>query len=110
MTAFSSVDTAVEAMRLGAFHYVTKPFDVDEIALLAKNALETIRLRREVRALRGVHQREYAFDAIIGKSGARRRSRELLGFDPLLGLANHGVDDPPEEPPLDAWVPARHLP
>jgi DNA-binding NtrC family response regulator len=40
MTAFSSVDTAVEPMRLGSFHYVTKPFDVDEIVMLAKSALE----------------------------------------------------------------------
>jgi two-component system response regulator PilR (NtrC family) len=70
MTAFSSVRTAVEAMRLGAFHYVTKPFDIDEIVRLARSALETIRLRREVRALRRNRQHEYAFDAIIGTSPA----------------------------------------
>ena len=78
MTAFSSVDTAVEAIKLGAFHYVTKPFDVEEIVLLARSALETIRLRREVRALRGSHQREYAFDAIIGTSSAVQHVRTLL--------------------------------
>jgi two-component system response regulator AtoC len=78
MTAFSSIDSAVEAMRRGAFHYVSKPFDVDEIAMLAKTALETIRLRREVRALKGSHQHEYAFDAIIGASRPVQRVRELL--------------------------------
>jgi two-component system, NtrC family, response regulator AtoC len=78
MTAFSNVATAVEAMKLGAFHYVSKPFDVDEMALLAKSALETIRLRREVRALKGSHQRQYAFDAIIGTSRAVLRMKELL--------------------------------
>jgi DNA-binding NtrC family response regulator len=78
MTAFSSVDTAVEAMRLGAFHYVTKPFDVDEIVMLAKSALETIRLRREVRALKGSRQREYAFDAMIGTSRPVLKVKDLL--------------------------------
>ena len=78
MTAFSSVDTAVEAMKLGAFHYVTKPFDLDEIALLARSALETIRLRREVRALKGSHQREYAFDTFIGISSAVQQVKTML--------------------------------
>ena len=78
MTASTSVDTAVEAMRLGAFHYVTKPFDVDEIAMLAKSALEPIRLRREVRALKGSHQREYGFEAIIGTSRSAQRVKGLL--------------------------------
>jgi DNA-binding NtrC family response regulator len=78
MTAFSSIDTAIEAMRLGAFHYVTKPFDLDEIVMLAKSALDTIRLRREVRALKGSRQREYAFDAIIGTSRPVQKVKELL--------------------------------
>ncbi len=49
LTAFSSVDTAVEAMKHGAYHYANKPFNLDEIALLVEKALETTRLRREVR-------------------------------------------------------------
>ena len=52
LTAYSSVDTAVEAMKQGAYHYANKPFNLDEIALLVEKALETTRLRREVRALR----------------------------------------------------------
>ena len=49
MTAFSTVENAVEAMKLGAFHYVNKPFNLDEVALLVEKALETSRLRREGR-------------------------------------------------------------
>jgi DNA-binding NtrC family response regulator len=78
MTAYSSVSNAVEAMKLGAFHYVNKPFDMDEIVLLAEQALETTRLRREVRALRGSQRREYRFDAIIGSSPAMQNVKSLL--------------------------------
>src|SRR5262245_46014942 len=46
LTAFSSVDTAVEAMKAGAYHYANKPFHLDEIALLVEKALETTKLRR----------------------------------------------------------------
>jgi DNA-binding NtrC family response regulator len=78
MTAFSSIDTAVEAIRSGAFHYISKPFDLEEITLLAKSALEATRLRREVRALRGSRHREYAFDAIIGTSPVMHGMKNLL--------------------------------
>jgi DNA-binding NtrC family response regulator len=78
MTAFSSVENAVAAMKLGAFHYVNKPFDLDEISLLARQALETTRLRREVRAIRGNQRREYGFDAVIGDSPAMQRVKALL--------------------------------
>lgn len=78
MTAFSSIESAVEAMKLGAFHYVNKPFDLEEIVLLADKALETTRLRREVRALRSSEGREYGFDAIIGNSPAMQTVKSLL--------------------------------
>jgi DNA-binding NtrC family response regulator len=65
-------------MKLGAFHYVNKPFDVEEIVLLADKALETTRLRREVRALRSSQSREFGFDAIIGNSPAMQRVKSLL--------------------------------
>src|SRR5690242_18231671 len=52
LTAVSSIDTAVEAMKAGAFHYANKPFHLDEISLLVQKALETTKLRREVRTLR----------------------------------------------------------
>ena len=78
MTAFSSIENAVEAMKLGVFHYINKPFDVEEIVLLADKALETTRLRREVRALRSSQSREFGFDAIIGNSPAMQRVKSLL--------------------------------
>ena len=78
MTAFSTIENAVEAMKLGAFHYVNKPFNLDEVVLLADKALETVSLRREVVALRSSHGRDYGFDAIIGDSPAMIRVKELL--------------------------------
>ena len=78
MTAFSTVENAVEAMKLGAFHYVNKPFNLDEVALLVDKALETSQLRREVRALRSSQGREFGFDAIIGSSPAMQQVKSLL--------------------------------
>ena len=49
LTAYATVDTAVEAMKIGAYHFANKPFNVDDVALLVAKALETTRLRREVR-------------------------------------------------------------
>jgi two-component system, NtrC family, response regulator AtoC len=78
MTAYSSVQNAVDAMRLGAYHYVNKPFNLDEVALMVEKALETIRLRREVRTLRSSQGSEYSFDAIIGASSAMVQVKTLL--------------------------------
>jgi DNA-binding NtrC family response regulator len=78
MTAFSTVESAVEAMKLGAYHYVNKPFNLDEVALLVEKALETSQLRREVRALRSSEGREYALDSIIGGSPAMQAVKALL--------------------------------
>jgi DNA-binding NtrC family response regulator len=78
MTAFSSVDNAVDAMREGAYHYFNKPFDLDDVAATVEKALETSRLRREVRTLRTSASREYSFDAIIGQSPAMLRVKNLL--------------------------------
>jgi two-component system, NtrC family, response regulator AtoC len=68
LTAFSSIETAVEAMKHGAYHYANKPFNLDEIALLVDKALETTRLRREVRTLRASQAQPYSFDRIVGAS------------------------------------------
>jgi two-component system response regulator AtoC len=62
MTAFSTVENAVEAMKLGAYHYVNKPFNLDEVTMLVEKALETSQLRREVRALRSSQSQEYSFE------------------------------------------------
>ena len=80
LTAYSSVETAVEAMKQGAYHYANKPFNLDEIALLVEKALETTRLRREVRALRASQAQPYSFDRIVGESQALvSRARRCCG-------------------------------
>ena len=78
LTAYSSVDNAVEAMKHGAYHYANKPFNVDEIALLVAKALETTQLRREVRALRASQAQPYSIDRIVGESDAMVGVRALL--------------------------------
>ena len=78
LTAYSSVDTAVEAMKHGAYHYANKPFNLDEIALLVEKALETTRLRREVRVLRAGQAQPYSFDRIVGTSQALTTVKALL--------------------------------
>jgi DNA-binding NtrC family response regulator len=78
LTAYSSVDTAVEAMKHGAYHYANKPFNLDEIALLVEKALETTRLRREVRVLRATQAQPYSFDRIVGTSQALTTVKALL--------------------------------
>jgi DNA-binding NtrC family response regulator len=78
MTAFSTVESAVEAMKLGAYHYINKPFNLDEMAMLVEKALETSQLRREVRTLRRTNEQEYGFDAIVGQSPAMQQIKALL--------------------------------
>jgi two-component system response regulator AtoC len=78
LTAYSSVDNAVEAMKHGAYHYANKPFNVDEIALLVEKALETTQLRREVRALRASQAQPYSIDRIVGDSDVMVGVRALL--------------------------------
>jgi DNA-binding NtrC family response regulator len=78
LTAYSNIETAVEAMKQGAYHYANKPFNIDEIALLVEKALETTRLRREVRTLRASQAQPYSLDRIVGASDAVVAVRALL--------------------------------
>jgi two-component system, NtrC family, response regulator AtoC len=78
LTAHSSVDAAVEAMKQGAYHYASKPFNLDEIAFLVEKALETTRLRREVKALRASQSQPFAIDRIVGESPAIKAAKALL--------------------------------
>lgn len=78
LTAHSSVQIAVEAMKAGAHHYANKPFNLDEIAVLVEKALETTELRREVRALRTSQGRPYSPDRIVGDSEAMTALRTLI--------------------------------
>ncbi len=78
MTAFSTVENAVDAMKHGAYHYLNKPFNLDDVAAVVEKALETSRLRREVRAYRTSQSREYSFDAIVGRAPAMASVKALL--------------------------------
>src|SRR5258706_14404051 len=73
MTAFGSVSTAVEAMKVGAFDYVQKPFEIEEMELKIEKALELRRMRHELDYLRHTQQDIYNFEHIIGSSGALQR-------------------------------------
>ncbi len=70
MTAFGSVTTAVEAMKSGAFDFVQKPFEIEEMEIKIEKALELRRMRHELDYLRHTQNDIYEFDRIIGSSGA----------------------------------------
>ncbi len=72
LTATKTVKTAVRAMRLGAYDYITKPFDVEELSIIVKKALETQKLEEEVKYLRTEVEKKYEFSNIIGKSKEMR--------------------------------------
>jgi two-component system, NtrC family, response regulator HydG len=78
MTAFGAVESAVEAMRRGAYHYLTKPFQLREVLLYAERALAERRLRDENRALRRVAIERASLGRIIGRSAAMRALYELI--------------------------------
>ncbi len=68
ITAFASHETAIEAMKLGAYDYITKPFKIDEIKLVIRKALEKRRLERENSRLRKELETKYGLGNIIGRS------------------------------------------
>ena len=68
LTAYGTIDTAVEAMKRGAYSYVTKPFNRRELLLQIKNGLEKSGLSREVRRLKALVGEKYGLENIIGKS------------------------------------------
>jgi two-component system response regulator PilR (NtrC family) len=78
ITAYSSVESAIEAMRLGAFHYIPKPFKNEEVLLTIKKGLEQRRLTTENRALRKQLKERYGLDGILGKSRPMQEVFELI--------------------------------
>src|SRR6185369_2877054 len=68
MTAYGSVDTAVEAMKRGAYDFVTKPLNLDEVEILIKRALKSRTLEKENIELKKQVERKYTIDGILGKS------------------------------------------
>ena len=78
MTAYASTETAVEAMKSGAYDYITKPFKVDEVKLIIKNALEKINLKIENILLKKELQEGYQFGNVIGISNGMREIYDLI--------------------------------
>jgi len=78
MTAYGSVDTAVEAMRRGAWHFVTKPLHLDEVEMQLKRALRSQTLETENQQLVQQVKKSHALDRLIGKSVAIERVAELV--------------------------------
>jgi DNA-binding NtrC family response regulator len=78
MTAFGSVDTAVEAMKRGAFDYVSKPFRTEELLLTLRRAHEETSLRREVARLRRNAKEDAPGVEMVGRSPAIERVRDLI--------------------------------
>lgn len=68
MTSYGDVEMAVNAMKWGAYDYVNKPFNLEDVRLSVRKALETIRLKKEVELLRNEQRSKYGFDNIIGTS------------------------------------------
>jgi two-component system, NtrC family, response regulator AtoC len=77
MSAYGTLDAAVEAMRQGAYDYISKPFNADEVVLTLRKAAEREQLRREVVRLRRQAGEPAGFEGVIGVSGAMREVLEL---------------------------------
>jgi two-component system response regulator AtoC len=78
MSAYGTVDTAVKAMKIGAYDYVSKPFNADEIILTIKKAEERERLREENVRLKEEARRDYDLENIVAKSEAMRKIFDLI--------------------------------
>src|ERR687891_13389 len=78
MTAFGSVSTAVEAMKAGAFDFVQKPFEVEEMEVKIEKALDMRRMQHQIDYLRHAQGDIYEFDRIIGSSGALEKVLEVV--------------------------------
>ncbi|HEV3110403.1 MAG TPA: sigma-54 dependent transcriptional regulator [Candidatus Binataceae bacterium] len=79
ITAFGSIQTAVESMKMGAFDYITKPFANDELLLVVSRALEDRNLRQEIRRLRGELAHSYGLENIIAVSRKMSEVLEIVG-------------------------------
>src|SRR5215210_6331743 len=88
MTAFGSVSTAVEAMKAGAFDYVQKPFEIEEMEVKIEKALDMRRMQHQIDYLRHAQGDIYDFDRIIGSSGALEK---VLGVVRKVAKSNTTV-------------------
>ncbi len=78
MSAYGTIDTAIEAMKSGAYDYISKPFKPDEIILTLKKADERERLRKENERLRREVKKEYSFENIVSKNEKMQKIFEVI--------------------------------
>jgi DNA-binding NtrC family response regulator len=78
MTAFGAVDSAVEAMKAGAYDYISKPFKMDEVLIVLARVTEEKRLRRELVSMRQALAERYGFGQIVGKSKPMQAVYDLI--------------------------------
>jgi DNA-binding NtrC family response regulator len=78
ITAFGTVASAIQAMKMGAYDYITKPFQMDELVLTLKKALENRLLKKEVARLKKEVESRYHFHFLIGKSPSMRKIYDLI--------------------------------
>ena len=77
LTAYGTIESAVEAMKEGAYIYLTKPFDYRELLLQVKNGIEKSKLSREVKRLRSIIRQDHNIQNIIGQSEAMKKALDL---------------------------------
>lgn len=78
LTAFGTVDSAVEAMKLGAYEYVTKPIEPNQLLVIIERAMEHKKLLGQVKALKNEFSRKYVFDNIVGKSKQMEETLDIV--------------------------------
>ena len=78
ITAFGTIESAIKAMKMGAYDYITKPFQMDEIVLTVRKALENRLLKKEVIRLRKEVESRYDFHQLIGKSPSMQKIYDLI--------------------------------
>jgi len=78
ITAFGTIESAIKAMKMGAYDYVTKPFQTDELVLTVKKALEHHLLKQEVVRLKREVEARYHFHQLIGKSPSMQKIYDLI--------------------------------
>jgi DNA-binding NtrC family response regulator len=78
ITAFGTIESAIKAMKMGAYDYITKPFQIDEIVLTVKKALENRLLKKEVLRLKKEVESRYDFHHLIGRSHSMQRIYDLI--------------------------------
>jgi two-component system response regulator HydG len=96
MTGYGAIETAVDAIRLGAYHYMTKPFTVDELALFLQRALDEADVRREARQLREALRDRAGLGTLVAASAAMREVFDLAtriahAATPVLILGETGT-------------------